>query len=71
LWVISKDNRDHSAARAVDLLRLPGVAAVEVLRRTRTIGNREIAIPKVAAIGLAYIIILTAIVVVVFVILRV
>jgi len=42
---------------------------VEVLRRTRTIGNREIAIPKVAAIGLAYIIILTAIVVVVFIIL--
>lgn len=42
---------------------------VEVLRRPRTIGSREIAIPKVAAITLAYLIILTAVVVAIFVIL--
>ncbi|HET7114836.1 MAG TPA: AI-2E family transporter [Pyrinomonadaceae bacterium] len=42
---------------------------VEILRRPRTIGNREIAIPKVAAIGLAYLIILAAIVLAVFVVL--
>src|SRR5687767_6279630 len=41
---------------------------VEVLRRPRTIGSREIAIPKVAAITLAYLIILTAVVVAIFVI---
>jgi len=42
---------------------------VEVLRRPRTIGSREIAIPKVAAITLAYLIILTAVLVAIFVIL--
>jgi predicted PurR-regulated permease PerM len=42
---------------------------VEILRHPRTIGNREIAIPKVAAIALAYVIILTVIVVAIFVIL--
>jgi predicted PurR-regulated permease PerM len=42
---------------------------VELLRRPRTIGNREIAIPKAGAIALAYGIILIAIVVAIFVIL--
>jgi predicted PurR-regulated permease PerM len=42
---------------------------VEFLRRQRTIGGRTIAIPKVVAIALAYLIILAAIVVAVFLIL--
>jgi predicted PurR-regulated permease PerM len=42
---------------------------VEFLRRPRVIGGREIAIPKVAAIGLAYLIILVTIVAAIFVIL--
>jgi predicted PurR-regulated permease PerM len=42
---------------------------VEFLRRQRTIGGRTIAIPKVVAIALAYLIILAAIVFAVFVIL--
>ena len=42
---------------------------VEVLRRPRKIGNREIAIPKVGAIALSYVIILLAVVVAIFVIL--
>lgn len=42
---------------------------VEFLRQPRTIGNREVAIPKVAAIGLAYLVILGAIVLAIFVIL--
>jgi len=42
---------------------------VELLRRQRTIGSRTIAIPKVIAIALAYLIILAAIVFAVFVIL--
>jgi len=42
---------------------------VEFLRRERTIGGRTIAIPKVVAIALAYLIILAAIVFAVFVIL--
>lgn len=42
---------------------------VEFLRQPRTIWNREIAIPKVAAIGLAYLVILGAVVLAVFVIL--
>src|SRR6185369_14244803 len=35
---------------------------VEFLKRPRTVGNRTIAIPKAAAIGLAYVIILVGIV---------
>jgi predicted PurR-regulated permease PerM len=42
---------------------------VEFLRRPRQIGGREIAIPKVGAITLAYLIILAAVVVAVFVVL--
>lgn len=42
---------------------------VEFLRRPRRIGSREIAIPKTAAIGLAYLIILAAIVLAIFVVL--
>lgn len=42
---------------------------VEFLRQPRRIGNREIAVPKVAAIGVAYLIILGAIVLAIFVIL--
>jgi predicted PurR-regulated permease PerM len=42
---------------------------VEFLRRPRQVGDREIAIPKVGAIALAYLIILAAIVVAVFVVL--
>src|SRR5215218_8010966 len=42
---------------------------VEFLRRPRQIWNREIAIPKVAAIGFAYLIILVTIVGAVFVVL--
>jgi predicted PurR-regulated permease PerM len=42
---------------------------VEFLRRRRTIGNRTIAIPKVIAIALSYLIILAAIVFAVFVVL--
>ena len=42
---------------------------VEFLRRPRQIGGREIAIPKVGAITLAYLIILAAIVIAVFVVL--
>ena len=42
---------------------------VEFLRQPRRIGNREIAVPKVAAIGIAYLIILGAIVLAIFVIL--
>lgn len=42
---------------------------VEFLRRQRTIGGRRIAIPKVVAIALAYLIILAAIVFAVFVVL--
>src|SRR5689334_21168839 len=42
---------------------------VEVLRRPRKIGNREIAIPKVGAIALSYVIILLAVVIAVFVVL--
>jgi len=42
---------------------------VEFLRRERTIGNRTIAIPKIVAITLAYLILLTGIVFVIFVIL--
>lgn len=42
---------------------------VEFLRQPRTIWDREIAIPKVAAIGLAYLVLLGAIVLAVFVIL--
>lgn len=42
---------------------------VEVLRRPRRIGNREITIPKVGAIALSYVIILLAVVVAIFVIL--
>ncbi len=42
---------------------------VEFLRRPRHIGGREIAIPKVAAIGIAYLIILAAILAAIFVVL--
>ena len=42
---------------------------VEFLRRPRTIGKRNIAIPKVIAIVLSYLIILAAIVFVIFVVL--
>ena len=42
---------------------------VEVLRRPRKIGNREMAMPKAGAIALSYVIILLAVVVAVFVIL--
>jgi Predicted permease len=42
---------------------------VEFIRRPRTIGNREIAIPKVAAIALSYLIILSAIVFAILVVL--
>jgi predicted PurR-regulated permease PerM len=42
---------------------------VEILRQPRRIGDREIAIPKVAAIGLAYLILLGAVVAAVFVVL--
>ena len=42
---------------------------VEILKQPRQIGGREIAIPKTAAIGLAYLILLGAIVLAVFVIL--
>src|SRR6185295_17784706 len=42
---------------------------VEFLRRERTIGGRTVAIPKVIAIALSYLIILTVIVFAVFVIL--
>src|SRR5215211_2729243 len=42
---------------------------VEFLRRQRTVGGRTIAIPKVVAIALAYLIILAAIVFAVFVVL--
>ena len=42
---------------------------VEFLRRQRTVGGRIIAIPKIVAIGLAYLIIMAAIVFAVFVIL--
>ena len=41
---------------------------VEFLRRPRTIGNRTVAIPRVGAIALAYLIILIAIVVAIFVV---
>lgn len=39
---------------------------VEFIRRPRTVGNKTIAIPKAAAIGLAYLLILTAIVLVIW-----
>jgi predicted PurR-regulated permease PerM len=42
---------------------------VEFLRRPRTIGHREIAIPKVAAIGIAYLILMAAVVMAVFIVL--
>jgi predicted PurR-regulated permease PerM len=42
---------------------------VEILRQPREIGNRTIAIPKVAAITLAYVLILAVVVVAIFVIL--
>jgi len=42
---------------------------VEFLRRPRTFGKREVAIPKVAAISISYLIILAAIIVAVFVVL--